>query len=125
MAVPRAAADDWSDSEVDDVNYSVDAEAAEANEPMARLHPGWSEAVHAELCDLSAALQSKAAELARREANLAKDEGIVRSLIQKEADRLLSDGQDKLSASCWLQPRAGSARRRRICRGTAADEHRP
>ena len=36
MAVPRAAADDWSDSEADDVNYSVDAEAAEANEPSSR-----------------------------------------------------------------------------------------
>ena len=99
-----AAADDWSSSEEaaeDASEHSPENEDRRA--PAATLHPGWSEAVHAELCDLSAALQSKAQELARREANLAKDEGIIRSLLEKEADRLLTDGQDRLSAAANAQ----------------------
>ena len=54
--------------------------------------------------DLSAALQAqqrslaaKAADVARREAQIDKDEKILRGLVEKEAERLMKDGHDRLS----------------------------
>ena len=55
--------------------------------------------VHAELVSLHAALQKQQRALAKRETDLARDEGILRGLLDKEATRLTSSAEQQLDAS--------------------------
>ena len=90
-----------------DEAYSSGSEADFTPSPSAQPQPDWQRHVTDELTALHSALEGRAralneresalaareAEVGRRELQLAKDEGLLRQLLHKEAERLQREAQ--------------------------------